>query len=259
MPEVRLQLILAQAGLGSRRSCERLVRDGRVTVNGSPARLGSRADPARDEIRVDGRRLPRPEPVVHILLHKPRGLVSSTRSQDRRRTVTDLVDLPYRLYPVGRLDAAREGLIVLTTDGRTALRLTHPSHAVEKEYRVLLDRTPTEEQLDRWRGGVSLPGGRRTRPARVWRERGADRRWIRVVLREGKKRQIRETARALGLRVDRLVRVRMGGLSLGRLPPGAWRVLGAAEVKALTACRDRGDLRRRRRMRGTAGPPQEAG
>lgn len=259
MGELRVQLALARAGLGSRRSCEALLRAGRVTVNGRRAELGSKADPERDDIRVDGQRLGPAEPVVHIVLHKPRGVLSSLRAQGGRRTVRDLVGVPYRLYPVGRLDADSEGLIVLTNDGRLALQLTHPSHQIEKEYRVLLREPPDEAQLRAWRAGVRLPDGGRGRAARVWREPGADRRWVRVVLREGRKRQIRETARMLGLRVERLVRVRMGGLSLGRLPPGAWRALGAAEVRALTARATGSPARRRASRTATPRARQEAG
>lgn len=248
MSAERLQKIMAQAGLGSRRSCEALIEQGRVTVNGRVARLGASADAQADEIRVDGEALPAPRRQVWLVLHKPGGVVSSRAAQGDRQTVCDLVPEGRGLYPVGRLDLDSEGLVLLTNDGALAERLTHPRYGHEKEYRVLLDRVPEAEQLEAWRKGVVLPDGVRTRPARVWRAQDAGPgAWIGVVLQEGRKRQLRETARALGLRVRRLVRTRLGTLELGRLAPGEWRRLTPAEVRTLARGRAAGPRRGLRR------------
>ncbi len=231
----RVQKAMARAGLGSRRACEALILAGRVTVNGRTPELGATVDPLRDEIRLDGERLPKAESPVYVALNKPVGVVSTVRAQDGRATVRGLVPLPERLYPVGRLDADSEGLVLLTNDGELANRLTHPKYGHEKEYRVLLNRLPDDAQLAAWRHGVVLEDGARGLPAAVQRETPAAdaSAWIRVVMREGRKRQIRETARTLGLRVRRLVRVRLGNLRLGELKPGEWRHLTAAEVRHL--------------------------
>ncbi len=145
--------------------------------------------------------------------------------------MTELVEAPVRLYPVGRLDLHSEGLVLLTNDGEFANRLAHPSWGHEKEYRVLLDRVPSEDQLREWSGGLSLPDSRQTGPATVWLEDTAvEGPWLRVVLTQGMKRQIRETAETLGLKVKRLIRIRMGALLLGDLEPGTWRELTDREM-----------------------------
>ncbi|MEW6567994.1 MAG: pseudouridine synthase [Chloroflexota bacterium] len=253
----RLQKILARAGLGSRRSCETLIRDGRVTVNGRLAQIGSQADPSVDEIRLDGERLPDFAPPTYILVYKPAGVETSLRQRGPRPTVRQLVDRRERLVPVGRLDVDSEGLVLLTNDGETALRLTHPRYEHEKEYRVWVDRRPDGEQLQAWRRGVVLPDGRRTRPAVVRFEASAGRgAWLRVVLREGRKRQIRESARVLGLRVLRLIRTRVGPLSLGDLRPGQWRELSTEEVRRLK--RAVGSTRSQARCRPAEGRAKEA-
>lgn len=233
--EERLQKILAQAGYGSRRSCEELITQGRVRVNGVVAGLGQKADVARDAITVDGEALPAPERPTYILLHKPRDVVSSREAQGDRRTVIDLVPAKVRLYPVGRLDMDSEGLILLTNDGELANQLTHPRFGVEKEYRVLVKGHPEESRLEVWRRGVMLPDDPRpTRPAQVTREAEAGpSTWLRVIMREGRKHEIRDIGLTLGMPVQRLIRVRLGGLELGDLKPGAWRHLAPAEVQAL--------------------------
>ncbi len=237
--EERLQKLLAQAGHGSRRSCEELIVQGRVRVNGQVAQLGQKADPARDTITLDGEPLAAPERLTYILLNKPRGMVSSLEPQGDRKTVVDLVPLKLRLYPVGRLDVESEGLILLTNDGELANRLMHPRYGVEKEYRVLVRGAPDEAQLDIWRRGVVLKNPAtgepvRTLPARVTREGPAhETTWLRVVMREGRKHEIRDIGATLGLPVKRLIRVRLGSLLLGDLKPGEWRSLTTAEVAAL--------------------------
>jgi 23S rRNA pseudouridine2605 synthase len=232
--EERLQKILARAGFGSRRACETLIRMGRVSVNGQIATLGSKADPQRDRILVDGQPISFPEPLVYIALYKPRGVLSTVSSPDPRPTVLDLVDYPGRLFPVGRLDVDSEGLILLTNDGDLANRLTHPRYGHEKEYRVLVARRPDEKQLEAWRHGVVLEDGYKTAPAQVRYEAPAGKgAWLRVIMREGKKRQIREIGETIGLPVVRIIRVRIGSLQLGSLKPRQWRFLTPQEVTEL--------------------------
>jgi len=230
----RLQKILARAGLGSRRACEEIIAQGRVTVNGRVAKLGDKADPERDEIRVDGQRIKTAEPPVYIMLNKPRFVLSSTVSERGRKTVRDLVPVPYRIVPVGRLDLESEGLLLLTNDGDLVNRLTHPRYGHEKEYRVLVAKRPDAKQLEALRRGVVLEDGTRTMPAKVrierWHGKGA---WLRITLKEGKKRQIREMCRLIGLPVVRLIRIRMGPLKLKDLKSGEWRYLTEDEIAAL--------------------------
>lgn len=230
----RLQKVLANAGVASRRASEDLIRQGRVTVNGRRAEIGMKVDPDQVEIRVDGRKVSAPEEKVYILLNKPKGVLSSTKSQGGLPTVLDQVQVKERVYPVGRLDADSEGLILLTNDGNVAHLLTHPRYEHEKEYRVQLDRRPDDEQLEAWRNGVVLEDGFRTKRARIWRhdsDSGGD--WVSVILEEGHKRQIRETARTLGLQVKRIIRTRIHTIELRGLKPGEWRVLSKAEVELL--------------------------
>jgi 23S rRNA pseudouridine2605 synthase len=232
--EERLQKILSRAGFGSRRACESLITTRRVRVNGQIASIGMKADPGSDRIVVDGHPVTQPEAFTYIALYKPRGILSVVKSQDQRRTVRDLVPIPGHLYPVGRLDADSEGLILLTNDGELANRLTHPRYGHEKEYRVLVARRPDEEQLAIWRRGVVLEDETKTAPAQVQFLRtmgkGA---WLKVVLQEGKKRQIREVGKTIGLPVVKIIRVRIGTLQLGDLKPGGWRYLSPDEVAAL--------------------------
>jgi 23S rRNA pseudouridine2605 synthase len=232
--EERLQKILARAGYGSRRSCEELIATGRVAVNGQLAVLGTKADPARDKITVDGKPLSSSEELIYVMIYKPRGVVSTVSAPDPRPAVRDLIPIPGTLYPVGRLDVDSEGLLLLTNDGELANRLTHPRYEHEKEYRVLVARYPDQKQLEAWRRGVVLEDGFRTRPAEVFVvEKFGKGAWLRVVLKEGHKRQIRETGKVLGLPVVRIIRVRMGSLRLGSLKPRQWRYLTPEEVKAL--------------------------
>lgn len=232
--EERLQKILARAGLGSRRACETLIAAGRVRVNGVTAILGGKADATKDHITVDGRALPKAEALAYFAVYKPRGVLSTVEAPDPRPTVRNLVPEGGTLYPVGRLDVDSEGLVLLTNDGELANTLTHPRYGHEKEYRVLVARHPDEEQLETWRRGVVLEDGFRTAPAEVRIEslqgKGA---WLRVILREGRKRQIRETGTLLGLPVVRIVRVRIGTLRLGGLKPREWRPLTQREIDEL--------------------------
>ena len=234
MPEERLQKILARAGLGSRRASEELIASGRVRVNGKVAMIGMKADPEKDRIEVDGRQVTSAETLTYIALYKPRGVISAAKSSDTRPNVRDLVPVPGRLYPVGRLDIDSEGLILMTNDGPLANRLTHPRYGHEKEYRVLVARHPDEEQLETWRRGVVLADGYRTQPADVGVESNFGKgTWLRVTLREGRKRQIRETGEQIGLPVAKIVRVRIGSLKLGNLKPREWRRLSPSEIEGL--------------------------
>jgi len=232
---VRLQRLLAGAGLCSRRQAEQWLRQGRVSVNGRPAKLGESADPARDRVEVDGERL-RLEALAYWMLHKPRGPLSTRRDPQGRPTVMELLPpgLP-RLHPVGRLDADTEGLLLLTNDGPLTHRLLHPSHGAEREYRVWVRGRVEPGTIRRLEAGVALRDGR-TAPCRVSGVRhdatGEGTRFD-LVLREGRKRQIRRSLGALRHPVGRLVRTRMGSLRLGSLRPGEARPLVPEELGAL--------------------------
>jgi pseudouridine synthase len=236
----RLQKVLARAGYGSRRGCEDLIRQGRVFVNGQVAELGQRADPEQDQITVDGRSVRAPRAFKYIALYKPQGVLSAERDDSGRfRTVRDLVSLPDRLYPVGRLDLRSEGLILLTNDGELTNLLTHPRYEHPKEYHVDVDGHPANKTLERWRQGIYLDEGR-TAPAEIFViSRKKDYTQLRVVLREGRKRQIRRVATKLGHPVRRLVRVRIGPIHLGDLSPGQWRPLDDREIKQLQRLKHR--------------------
>ena len=234
--EERLQKILAQAGHGSRRSCEQFIQAGRVRVNGQVAKLGQKADASKDRITLDGKPVTVNVGHVYVALHKPRNVLSTVAPEpgDTRTTVSNLVDLPDRLYPVGRLDFDSEGLILMTNDGDLANRLTHPRYGHEKEYRVLLARRPDDKQLNTWARGVVLEDGHRTAPAQVQFESTAGKgAWIRIIMGEGRKRQIREIGFLLGLPVVRILRVRIGTLRLGNLKPRQWRYLTSQEIADL--------------------------
>jgi 23S rRNA pseudouridine2605 synthase len=236
MPPERIQKVLSQAGLGSRRVCEQFIAAGRVRVNGQPAILGQKADIAKDSITLDGKNVVVDVPNIYIALHKPRNVLSTVKAEpgDNRRTVTDLIDVPGRIYPVGRLDFDSEGLVLLTNDGDLANKLTHPRYGHEKEYKVLLARRPAPEQLRTWQRGIVLEDGYHTARAEVRFEstsgKGA---WIRIVMVEGRKRQIREIGHLLGLPVVRIIRVRIGALRLGKLKPRQWRYLTLQEISEL--------------------------
>lgn len=232
--EERLQKLMAQAGLGSRRDCEELIASGRVYVNGQRAQLGQKADPMVDTILVDGIQLKKPEPLQYIALYKPRNVLTTVEAPDPRPTVRDLVPLPGMLYPVGRLDVDSEGLVLLTNDGELANRLTHPRYQHEKEYKVLVSRRPDSEQLETWRRGVVLQDGHRTLPAQVtFLSAFGQGAWLKVILREGRKRQIREVGSLIGLPVVRIIRIRISTLRLGRLKSGEWRSLTPTEIDEL--------------------------
>ena len=228
MKPERLQKYLASTGVGSRRHCEELISAGRVRVNGVTAKLGQSVTHGKDRVESRGREVkPEAEKVV-VAVNKPSGYLSACfRGHEEGWLVTELVDLPFRLYPVGRLDRDSEGLLLLTNDGELALELTHPRYGKEKEYEVELDRPAGPEMCERLQKNVQLSDG----PARAVRATLVGPGRLSVVLAEGRKRQLRRMLDALGCKVVRLRRVRIAGLRLGDLPSGKWRRLSAQEVK----------------------------
>ncbi len=235
--EERLQKILAHAGIASRRASEELIEQGRVTVNGQIVTvLGYKVDPRRDVIAVDNQPLSRPsEKPVYLMVNKPRDVLSAASDERGRKTVVDLVEVHERVYPVGRLDLKSEGLVLLTNDGELAEKLTHPRSHVEKEYQVLVNGRPSNQTLARWRRGEIEVEGKPTAQTVVERLNieGNNNTWLKIILTEGRKRQIREVAKALGHPVIRLERVRIGPIKLGHLKPGKWRHLNPVEVEQL--------------------------
>lgn len=227
--EERLQKILSAAGVCSRRQAEEYLSAGRVTVNGQTAGLGDKADLSRDTVALDGVPVQQPDALTYLMLHKPRGYMTTLSDDRGRPTVADLVaDCSVRVWPVGRLDWDSEGLLVLTNDGELTHRLTHPSHQVEKEYLVTV-QGDTDAALPILRAPMELDGVALA-PAQV--KLLAPQR-LSIVIHEGKNRQVRRMCAAAGLEVLRLKRIREGRLTLGQLPQGAWRHLTQAEVEAL--------------------------
>jgi 23S rRNA pseudouridine2605 synthase len=229
---MRIQRALARAGVLSRRKAEELVANGRVTVNGALAQVGQTVDPDRDIIKVDGERIGAAAPNEWFVLHKPAGVITSRHDPEGRRTVFDLAPARPGLTYVGRLDFLTEGVLLLTTDGAAAHRLTHPSHEVERTYvaSVLGDG---DIAVERARHGVELEDGI-VRPKRITGERIGRGRWeLTITISEGRNREVRRLCEALGVQVDRLVRVKFGPVELGDLAPGKVRSLTKAERAAL--------------------------
>jgi pseudouridine synthase len=233
--EERLQKLISQAGIMSRRAAEDLIRQGRVTVNGRVALIGEKADLAHDTVIVNGQMLKPQSEFVYVLLYKPYGIVCTNhpQAQEKRRTVRDLVPLDGHLFTVGRLDADSEGLILLTSDGDLANRLMHPRYGHTKTYHALVEGAPTIQTLDTWRRGILLDD-RQTAPAKVRvLSKSSQDTWLEIVMREGRKRQIRRVADLLGHPLKRLIRVKIDSIEIGHLHPGDWRKLSAAEVRRL--------------------------
>ena len=230
---IRLQKVLARAGLGSRRTCEELIAAGRVSIDGRPAILGSRIDPEHERVEIDGVQVPVDQSLVHYLLNKPLGVVTTAHDPQGRPTVVTLVPDTPRVFPVGRLDVDTGGLLVLTNDGDLAQLLAHPSHGVGKTYLVEVEGSPRPADVKRLRDGIDLDDGR-TAPAQA---RVVDRTdtttALEIVLHEGRTRQIRRMADAIGFPVRRLQRVAIGPLADPRLAPGEYRALTGAEVRSL--------------------------
>jgi 23S rRNA pseudouridine2605 synthase len=245
----RLQKILSSAGVASRRAAEKLIVQGRVSVNGRAVReLGTKADPSNDDIRVDGRRIRSSERPRYVLLNKPRGYVTTRSDPQRRPTVIDLLKgMKEYVYPVGRLDYDTEGLLLLTNDGQLAAHLTHPRHGIERTYEARVAGMPDDRALEKLRKGIPLDG-RRTLPADVVllnKGKGDSDGILVVTIREGRNRQVRRMCDAIGHPVQRLKRTRIGPIADRRLPSGAWRDLTADEVRKLKAliARDHRTLR----------------
>ncbi len=227
--EVRLQKVLARAGLGSRRACEELIADGRVTIDGVEATLGDRVDPEVAKIEVDEVPIGVRPGMVHYLLNKPAGVVTTADDPQGRPVVVDLVPSEPRVFPVGRLDLDTEGLLLLTNDGDLTHRITHPSFGIEKEYLAEVEGEPSRGALRRLREGVELDDGP-THPATVGQVGPS---LLRIVIHEGRNRQVRRMCEAVGHPVRRLVRTRLADLTDPGLAPGEWRDLTTDEVRSL--------------------------
>lgn len=236
--KVRIQKIIADAGIASRRKAEELISRGAVTVNGRRANLGDKADPFRDKIVVAGREitLRKDAKKYYVMLHKPRGFITTMSDEGGRKCVAELVDeIPARLFPVGRLDRESEGLLLMTNDGDFANTISHPSTHFPKTYRVTVRPRISEDQLTKLTTGVVIEG-RVSMPASVRVHKSEqDRTVLEIVLEEGRNRQIRKMCEAIGLEVARLKRVAVGPLRLGMLQPGKWRELTPEEMKSVKA------------------------
>ncbi|HIX13488.1 MAG TPA: rRNA pseudouridine synthase [Candidatus Anaerofilum faecale] len=256
MRDVRIQKVLSEQGVCSRRAAEQIIREGRVKLNGRPVSLGDKMDTARDLLTVDGQRvyIPRVQEKMYIMLYKPRGYITTTSDERGRKTVMDLVsDVPVRVFPIGRLDKDSEGMLLFTNDGEFANLLTHPSHGVSKLYRVTVRPHATEQQVLQLTQGVTLDDGTTTQPAVI--QVVADepgRTVLEMTIREGKNRQIRRMCEAVGLEVIRLRRSAMGAVKLGMLQPGQYRELTRSEVAALRAAAVKGKARARTQQQQAA-------
>ncbi|HWP23410.1 MAG TPA: pseudouridine synthase [Candidatus Binatia bacterium] len=233
----RLQKILARAGLASRREAERWIVEGRVTVNGAVVRkLGSQADPLKDSIKVDGKRVRLPEGHLYYAFHKPPGIITTVNDPERRPDLTPYLQRlgeRHRVFPVGRLDYNTTGLLLLTNDGQVALRVAHPRYGLKKVYRAKLSSCPTEQDFAQLRKGIRLEDGV-TAPARARVvEKLKKNAWVEIEVQEGRKREVRRMFEALGYFVEKLVRIRVGPIALGNLPMGEMRPLSPDEVKSL--------------------------
>ena len=256
-PLPKIQKILSETGLASRRKAEDLIREGRVTVNGRTVQIGDRANPSTDHIKVDGRRVSLPPAKRYILLFKPKGVVTTADDPEGRKTVLDLLPTSHRrLFPVGRLDYIAEGLLLLTDDGDLAHRLSHPSFHIPRTYQVKVKGKPTLVEIRRLSQGIHLEDGR-TAPCRVgFRKETEENSWLEMVLFEGRNRQVKRMWEKLGYPVLKLKRVGFAGLSLGILQPGESRALQPAEVqrlKKMTAVISRRDHRRGSSGKGIEG------
>jgi len=241
MAAERLQKVMAAAGVASRRASEELIADGRVTVNGEVAELGQKVDASTDVVRVDGERINIDPDRVYVVLNKPRGVVTTADDPEGRPAVVDLINLPQRLFPVGRLDMDTEGLLLLTNDGELAHELMHPSFEVERVYVALVPAPVRKKVLAELREGVELEDGiARPRRVRVLEEERS-KALIEVVMTEGRKREVRRLLGAVGLKVERLARVAYGGVELGDLRQGKWRFLTTAEISRLHAVTSPGE------------------
>ena len=233
---MRIQKFIAESGVCSRRAAEDLIREGRITVNGKVAQIGMDVEESNDSVYCDGKRIrPRAAEKRYFIFYKPRGVITAMKAQDDRSVVADLIKgIKGRVYPVGRLDRDSEGLLILTDDGDLAQRLTHPSHAVPKTYRVTVRGEVSSDQVDRFRAGVELDDGAVTQPAGVQiHKQGEGKTVLHVTITEGKNREIRRICEVLGLEVMLLKRIAEGEVKLGHLQPGEYRPLTEKEKEAL--------------------------
>lgn len=234
--KIRLQKHISQCGVASRRRAEELIAQGKVKVNGRIANIGDSVDPKRDKVSVCGKTIVSVNEKRYIMLHKPRGFVTTMHDEKERKCVSDLVkDVGVTVFPVGRLDKNSEGLLLLTNDGDFANLLTHPSSHVNKTYRVTVVGSVNEEQIDKLCTGIILDG-KATAPCDVFViERKVDRTVLIFTIHEGRNRQIRRMCEAVGLEVIRLKRTEIAGVKLGMLPQGKWRDLNERELRRLNS------------------------
>ena len=233
--KIRLQKHLSECGVASRRKAEELISGGKVKVNGHIASLGDKVDPKRDKVTVRGKNVVCVNEEVYIMLHKPRGFVTTMHDEKDRRCVSELVaDVGVKVFPVGRLDRNSEGLLIMTNDGEFANNLTHPSKQVKKTYRVTVKGEVTDEKLIKLREGIVLDG-RKTLPCDCFvAERKSDRTVLIFIISEGRNRQIRRMCKAVDIDVIRLKRTEISGVKLGMLPQGKWRPLNEKEMRRLS-------------------------
>lgn len=234
--KIRLQKFLSESGVASRRKAEELIEQGKVKVNGKIAMIGDKIDPVRDKVAIQGKTVVATKEKVYIMLHKPRGFITTLSDEKERKCVAQLVkDVPAKVFPVGRLDRNSEGLLFMTNDGEFANRLTHPSSHVNKTYRVTVGGKVTQEQVDRLCTGIDIEDdGRLTLPCDVFViERKEDRTVLNFIIHEGRNRQIRKMCEKVGLEVLRLKRTEIAGVKLGMLGQGKWRELNEKELKRL--------------------------
>lgn len=253
MPQDRIQKIMAQADIGSRRKCEDIIRQGRVHVNGEVAELGAKADPVKDLILVDGERISTKDyKPIYIVVNKPKGVLSTNKAPDgdKRPTIRELVEVPGHLFTIGRLDADSEGLMILTNDGEVANKVSHPRYEHTKTYKVTVRGRVTRETTEKWETGIWLDNSRTAACSVEILESSKRSTILRLVMVEGRKRQIRRVATILGHPVIRLVRTHIGQLGLGTLRKGAWYQLDEFEVEVMMKpAEELKDIRRKRRDR----------
>ena len=241
---IRLQKFLSQAGYASRRAAEEMIAAGRVKVNGRPASLGDKVDPIRDKVVVSGKRVINTSKKMYIMLHKPRGYVTTMSDEQGRKCVAELVkDVGVRIYPVGRLDRESEGMLLMTNDGAFSNAMTHPTRHVPKTYRVTIRPSISDEQIAAFQDGIEIDG-RVTAPASIRVvDKAEGRVVVEVIIYEGRNRQIRKMFDALGIEVARLKRTAVGSIKLGMLPQGKWRELKEDEVRKLMLAAERGAVK----------------
>lgn len=252
MATERVQKLMAQAGIASRRKCEEIISAGRVRVNGNVVELGAKADPQSDIILVDGQRIGSDFQPIYIVVNKPQGVLSTTASQkdDQRPTIRELIDVPGHLLTIGRLDADSEGLMILTNDGAVANKISHPRYEHTKTYRVTVKGKVSREAAEKWETGVWLDDSRTAACSIRVLESSKRSSTLRIVMVEGRKRQIRRIASILGHPVIRLLRTHIGQLGLGTLRKGAWYQLDDHEIETmLTPAKELNEIRKRRRER----------